>query len=288
MKDWTQESIDQELSNNFDGEEMEVFESYDGTDDEIIESFDGVSLKNLHRSTRRFGVKIKNTTSEDKDIVLNPGKFRTIKAALVYDDAGTLKYKVPGGFGINAPAGLVVDDVVMTWTDPQELIEAGHRIDIVADDGIVYADGTSSNVTVTASKADARIRHFLEFIKTNPVVFAGIHISADDTDAFETEMVLRKTSPFKVYGEERIPFQDGFIPENQNTKKIIVKRQFQFDGETMVILTIPAGAEVTYSFIAGAVSSQATAMKRKQSMAKAGKRKRHFALGRHIASRRRK
>lgn len=281
---YTPEDIDKMLSNGFDGtetvgEDVEVYTAYTGEDDPDVESFAGKGLKSLENSTKRFGIQIVNKSNSAKELVLDPGIFPTTRAALVFDDSGTLKYKKPGGYAVNAPAGSAANDIIVEYNNPAEIIAAGHSIDVVADDGIVWATSATEYLQTQATGPNARIRKFLEYIKKNPTVFAAIHIVANNTAMFETELRLRRVSPFKVYDEERIPFQDGFRPSNYNVEKIIVKRDFQLDGETLAVLTIPGQTTATLTFVAGATSSRAIALKRKLHIAKeTGYKKQIFSM----------
>jgi len=275
--------LDQNLSDGFDGQEVEIYEDYNG-DSDSIESFSGNGLKALEKSTKRFTAEINNQTTSSQEVALTPGMFRTAHAAPVVDVAGVMSYKTIGGETTPAPAGKVVDDIVVTYNDPTDIINAGHRIDAVGDDGVVYKDATGA-ITITAKHKDSNIRQFIDWIKSNPTIFAGLHILSNDTSAFESVLQIRRTSPFAVYGEERIPFQDGFIPENRNTDKIIIKRPFQLDNESLAILSIPAKTKLTISFIAGAASSQAIDLKRKTKKANIGRISRKVTIAKKPTSR---
>jgi hypothetical protein len=286
---WSPEEIDKELSSSFDGDDdsIEIFENYTGENDEFIESYSGKGLLDLDKSTKRFALSIENTTSTAKQLVLTPGNYPVIRAAAITkDSSGKTVYKAIGGKQITAPDGYSAGDVIILYDNPEELIAAGHRIDCVADDGIVFSDATGM-VRIKAAKQEARLRYFLEFIRKNPTLFAGMHINSDNTAQFETELILRRTSPYAVYGEERIPFQDGFRPSNMNVDKIIIEHEFQFDGETLAIVTIPAKTKSTFTFVAGAVSSQAISLKKKFSFAKTGIRRTPFVLREHLLPKRR-
>lgn len=280
---YTPEQIDAALTSNFDGsDEIEMIEKYDGSQDDDIESFTGVGLDELQNSTQRFTISFVNTLNVQKNIVLTPGKHRVDRAALVVDDGGTPKYKVPGGFLVPAPNGKVVNDIVIDYTETANILNAGERIDAVVDDGIYYAENSINYLRADSKEADASIRQFQEFLRTNPTLFAGVHITSDNPEMYDAVLRLIKTSPFGNFKEDRIPFQDGFTGKSMNVDKIIVDKPFQLDGETLSILSIPGKTKVSITFIAGAVSSQATSLKRKQLRAEKGERKTTVSLTKKI------
>ena len=273
----TPDQVNQMLSDNFNGDPtLEVYESYTGAEDMDVESFSGKGLLDLEKSTKRFGVRVKNTYSEAKEVVITPALFPTARPALVFDDNGTHKYKKPGGYAVPAPTGAAVNDIIMEYNSIKNIIAAGHNVDAVFDDGIILAASASQQLTVEATGTNALVRQFLQYLKENPTIFAGMHIVADNTAAFEVDLRLRRISPFKVYDEERIPFQDAFKPENRNVEKIVVQREFQLDGNTLGILTVPGNTTMTITFVAGASSSQAIALKRKFKTAKETGHRRHI------------
>lgn len=290
---YTPEKIDKMLSDNYDGDnvnddievyddydgdnddDIEVYEDYDGTDDPDVELFDGTSLKDMRKSTKRFAFHVINSGTEDKTLVLTPGYFNTMRAAAVYDDSGTLKYKLPDGTAVNAPTGYAVGDIVLDFKSIEGIVKAGIQADAVADDGQLIAD-----LQVSSAYKERSIRSFLNYIAKNPTLFASIQISSNNVQIFEQALELRRTTPYAVTGAEIIPFQDGFKPENRNNNKIIVNKEFQFNGETIATLRIPAQTDATLTFVAGAVASRANALKRKHMTSKSGHIHRRFTMGR--------
>ena len=258
---FTPEELEARLSQNYTGPEEE--EAYTGEDDIYLDYVGGQkNLESARKSTNRMGFTITNNTTTQKVIALGTASYKTARAALVFDDTGVLKYAEIGGDAVAAPSTAAENDILTKYNEVAELLAAGHRVDAVLDDGIIYSDG-GKTVVVSAASSNASIRHFMEFVKNNPTYFVGMHIVSSDESMYESEFVSKKCSPFKVYDEVRLPFQDYFDPKNFNTKKIIVKENFHFDNETLSTVTIPAGATVTFTFVAAAIESNATALKNK-------------------------
>jgi len=252
------DAIDKMLSDNYTGEDL--IEEYG--DKDFIESYVGkrcLSESKFKQSTKRFGYSIANTTNRRIDIALTPAQFPTLRNTIVEDDSGA-KILMPGGAKVETTAA--IGSIVTAWNNPEEIKDAGLRIDAVADDGIVYADA-SGTVVVTADKAEASYRAFLNFIKKHPTVFAGIHVTCSNADMFSSALKTRRVTPFAIYGENIIPFQDAYKSTNMNPNKIEVLRNFQLDEETVSVISIPAATTVSFTFIAGAIVSLAHGLKNK-------------------------
>jgi hypothetical protein len=257
---FTPEELSERVSSNYGGN------SYTGEDD-IYLDYLGIpgNLLTMSQSRKRTTFRVKNETTTQKMLAISPGSYRTVNAALVYNDT-TLKYKHPNGGGVlAAPAGLAENDIIMMYNSITEMQAAGHSVDALIDDGIIYAEAAdpTKKITVTAINKESSIRHFLKYIDSNPTTFLGLHISSDDASMYETELITRRCSVFGYDREIRIPFQDAFTSENKNEKKIIVTADFQFDSETVAFLSIPSGATVTITLVAGAVESSGVALTKK-------------------------
>ncbi len=283
----TPEDVDRYLSDNYDGhtddieeyydaadveeyyegegeieepeeEEVEIEENYEG-DDEEFDTFDGKPLKES-KSSRRFSFKIKNTGTEDKNVAITPGMYDTRRCARVYNDNGTLKYKLPDGTAVNAPTGAQEGDIICDKKDFRSINAAGVDVDAVLDDGQL-----SQDVYAASTVKDRTIRSFLEYVKTHPTLITEIHVSVnnDHKGIFEQSLITKRTTPYGTYGEEPVEFQDANKPINPNTSKIIVDgKSFVLDGETLSYLRIPAGTDATITFVTKAVVSEGRKLKK--------------------------
>jgi len=258
--DLSPEMINDALSTNFTGE------------NDVYLDFQGRKARNLltmRDTVRRVSYKVENTMTTQQRMAITPASYDTRKCMLVFDDAGTLKVKVPGGGAIavtNFNADALEDDIISVNSEVLEINNAGHNVDVMFDDGYVYALAADPTkyVKVTAKSPDASASHFKKFISEHPTAFIGLHIVSDTTEMFESELILQNITPFKGSGQqERIPFQDFFTDQSDNTSKIIVKDDYQFDGETLSQMLFPATSEVTITFVASVVQSNAAALRRK-------------------------
>ncbi len=245
----TPEEIDRQLSDNFNGDFVEEYDSFNGKG--LVESYIGNDSQ-FQTSTKRFGFAIANTTSRRVDIALTPAHFPILRNIIAADDNGTVKIVKPGGgkVAVSASAGSIVTE----WNNPEEIKNAGFRIDCLADDGVIFADSTGT-VTLSADKPEASYRAFRKFVEKHPTKFAGMHITCKNPDMFSSSLKLRKVTPFAIYGEKLVPFQDAYTSGNMNSNKIEVRRDFQLDGETVGVLSVPADTTVSFSFVAKAVIS---------------------------------
>ena len=279
----TPEDVDRYLSDNYDGhedveeyydadveeyyegeieepeeEEVEIEENYEG-DDEEFDTFDGKPLKDS-KSSRRFSFKIKNTGTEDKNVAITPGMYDTRRCTQVYNDNGTLMYKLPDGTAVKAPAGAQEGDIICDKKDYRAINAAGVDVDGVLDDGQL-----AQNLYAASTVKDRTIRSFLEYVRTHPTLITEIHVSVNNANKgiFEQSLITKRTTPYGTYGEEPVEFQDANKPINPNTSKIIVDgKPFILDGETLAYLRIPAGTDATITFVTKAVVSQGRKLKK--------------------------
>lgn len=263
---FSQDEINQELSSNYTGNEDDLYVPYTGEGDLYLDYVgDAKSIEDMKKSTRRFNWSIENTSDSQKVIVISSASFYTARHALVYMD-GTLKYKHPVGGGVlAAPTGATANDILEFMSGIDGIVAAGHTIDAVLDDGIIYAEAADPTklIRVTALDKNGSVRHFRKYIENNPTYFLGMYVSSTNNEAYSVEMVTRKINPYGVYSEDRINLYDYFTPLAQNTGKIEVPDRFQIDSETLAYITIPANTKVTFGFIAGVVESSSNALKNK-------------------------
>lgn len=270
----TPEELNQALSDNFDGNDnqVEILENYNGKEDRSIEFFDGSDFKSLEKSSKRFSFKVDNSSENDIVLVLTPGYFRVdrpqIVYATVYDVHTGLPTVVKKRLADNTEVAAILTDLGKAETKYDsyaDILAAGIQVDAVLDDGEVI-----HKVICQSTTKERSIRNFLEYISKNPTLFAGIQISSDNTDQYESTIVFRRTTPYAIYGEEVFHFQDAFRTDNLNEKKIVIAKEFQFDGETITTVRIPATTVTTFTLIASAVITPANMLVQKKEDARKG------------------
>lgn len=246
--------------------------NFTGADDEYLDFQGNNGVGNLIQmkdTVRRATYSFKNTTESQKRVALTPANFDTRKAMLVYDDSGILKVKVPGGGAVAVTefdSDAVENDIVSINSSVNEINNAGFNVDAMFDDGIVYAEAADPTkyVKVKSNSKDYSANHFKRFIQANPTAFVGMHIVSDKIEMYESEMIQQDVTPFKGAGQQkRIPFQDYFTSKAMNVDKIEVNENYQFDGQTLSQIVLPASSSVTITFVASVVQSNAAALKRK-------------------------
>lgn len=276
---FTPEELQSELTDNFDGNnDNDIYgfdgDIYDGQDDpslNFVGTDDGKgSFSKMAQNSRTFGFDVDNKTDSAKVIAISTGSLDTRSLALVYDDAGTLKYKVPVGKGVVlAPVGSAANDILSFENAVSELLAAGIIVDAVLDDGIIYAEAADPTkyIKVTPTIPRSTVRHLREYIKETPTLIVGMHITCTDATMFQTDIVSKLVNPYGVYGEKRISFEKYYQTSQFLQNKIVVKAELQLDPETIALITIPAGAKVTFSMQAGVVESTAHALTQKRGFA---------------------
>ena len=259
--DLSPEVVNDQLSSNYTGEK-DIYLDFQGNGEKIT----AIKMKD---TVRRVAFQITNTTTSQKKLALTPASYDTLRGMLVYDDTGTLKVKVTGGGAVavtNFNTAAIANDVLIAKSDVRDINNAGHNIDCVFDDGIIYAESADPTkyVKVTAKSKNASAKHFINFIKQFPSAFIGIQIVSNVADMFEAELTLQECTPFKGAGQEnRIPFGDFYTDQSNNNNKIMVEGDFQLDANTLAQVVIPALSVVTMTFVASVIHSSAAALKTK-------------------------
>lgn len=165
---------------------------------------------------KKFAFKIQNTGGSDKVIALLPGQLNTMA--------------VSGG--------------VLVFNDKTELNTYGVPVDGVLIDGTIITD-----VTGTAKSASATIRHFLDYVKANPLMLQELTVEANNKDVFEEEIYLRQGTPLDGTGDKQISLTDYLnTMQVQDTKVNIPLGNLPVGNNTIMWMNIPAGRTVNFNF----------------------------------------
>lgn len=265
-QNYSPEKIDQLLSDNFDGDLVEKYNNYDGSNDPDVDLFEGNSFLKMNQSTKRFSINISNTDAVGKTIALTPGFFSTLRATPVVAGANAgapNRYLLPDGTYVNTT--LPIGAIVIDYKSKADIEAAGIIVDAVLDDGSLIG-----KLLAQSTESERSIRNFLRDIEKNPVMFAGIQITSDNVQLFDSVLKLRTVSPYQAPMEKIIPFGDFFRSQDPNNKKIFVEKEFKFDNNTVAILNVPGNTNATLTFIAGAVVNMGNALNTKAQAAKTG------------------
>jgi len=296
-----QEQVLQKMSDNFDGKGMSNFGE---DDDELQFSGRATSFATEHLSDNRYGIKIETGNS---DVVLSfaEAMFPTLRVSeLVNVDANDKSINT-----IDPITGLGVDPVlnngvflganiggrtfvkmtgfigdhVLSYNDVKEMSNNFPTIQAVIDDGIegyVYARNAADYCKVMPKDKSKSIRMFKKYVSKNASRVIGMIItSSENSPIFNEVLNIQNISPYKNIADRKIFFQDSLSVGQFVKDKIEIITDFQFDGDTIVYMTIPKNTKADITFLIGAVRSGAKALDKKAQKAVNLAAKKGIAIG---------
>ena len=143
---------------------------------------------------------------------------------------------------------------------------AGVAAAAIIMDGSVIATADQEIVCTGKPKP---IKQFQAFVNRNPTRFTGLKMLVNNSDQFEEELYVKKLSPFKNMEDQTIN-PSAFKNSNQTDDKRveIPLEDFQLDDQTVVVFTLKAGRQVTFTFFAGAIANPAGELNAKAILAR--------------------
>lgn len=136
---------------------------------------------------------------------------------------------------------------------------------IKSDDGSAI-DGLITDVipSVVISGNPKPVFDFAEFIKRVPARVKQLKMLVNDASQFENPLKVRKLSPFTNLGDKAI-YPSNFKLSNQfDDKRVeIPGEDLQIDSQTVVLLTVNAGAQITITWFIDRVLNDAAALNTK-------------------------
>ena len=144
----------------------------------------------------------------------------------------------------------------------------------------IVADGTiinTSGAEVTCVGKPQKISHLQAFLNTNPTRFTGLKMLVNNSDQFEQDIYIQKLSPFVGLGYETI--NPGLYKNSSQTddKRVEIPLQnFQVDNQSLIMFTLKAGREVTFTFNLGAIKNAAAELHAKASIAREGVMRKYY------------
>jgi Tfp pilus assembly protein PilP len=136
---------------------------------------------------------------------------------------------------------------------------------IVTDGSVI----STVDAVVVCSGKPKPIKQLQAFVNRNPTRFTGLKMLVNNSDQFEEELYIKKLSPFKNMEDLTIN-PSAFKNSNQTDDKRveIPLEDFQLDDQTVVVFTLKAGRQVTFTFFAGAIANQAGELNAKAVLAR--------------------
>ena len=143
---------------------------------------------------------------------------------------------------------------------------AGVAAAAIVSDGVVIA---TVDATIVCTGKPKPIKQLQAFVNRNPTRFTGLKMLVNNSDQFEEELYVKKLSPFKNMEDQTIN-PSAFKNSNQTDDKRveIPLEDFQLDDQTVVVFTLKAGRQVTFTFFAGAIANPAGELNAKAILAR--------------------
>jgi len=179
---------------------------------------------------KKFKFTVENKNATDKTVALLPGFFNTDRLHLV---EGTPN------------VGYILKDSGV------EISAAGYGVDAVIDDKLsALADTVYGNIVCTPGNPQFSIRAFRNFVKEQALVLQGMTIQRlNDVSVFDQTIRIVEASAVEKIGEDFLSLQDFYSPNQYDSTKIVMEKLgLLLNFQTLMIMTIPAGAKVAYSF----------------------------------------
>jgi hypothetical protein len=174
---------------------------------------------------KQFGFKIVNSASSDCIVALFPGNLETVTH--VVTQSGTTPFAVSA--------------IEHAYTAKAALNAYGIPVDASLDDGTI-----STSVVATSRNAKNRIRHFLNYIKLNPLRLTKLTIQGSNQDVFNESIFVQPDSPVHGTATQEIPLNAALDKFQVQDNKIELLPNLPVFDETVMWMRIPAGRTVQF------------------------------------------
>ncbi len=222
----SQEEMEKALLSNANG-------SYTGLQDPSLDFGNQTSFASEPSSTRDYTFDLNNTGDEDLTIALCPA-----------------------------------------WLDSCADIkdQNGNAVDAILCEGeVINEEATSSSSNdsqvLTAKGLPKSIDSFLKFVKNHPTRVHQMRFKVSEESALNNPIYWKSLTPFAGASEFSNFTPSNFTDENtQQSNRAtcdIQANDFQFDSDTVIIYTIPAGAKVQITMLIGAIANDCLELRRK-------------------------
>ncbi len=200
--------------------------------------------KEAIRRNLQFAFQIVNSSANDIVVAINPANFDIMGVATTAAGTGT-------------PAAATYTSTPH-YHNTAAIKAAGFTdIDAVLDDGTIL-----TSVVVTAKRGT--IRDFLNFVKKNFCFIPQLILDVDDKTAYNQDLVIRKSSPFRKLGDDTIITLSDYFKETQfQDKKITINllqegHNVQFDDQSIITVGVGAGRTMTFNLKIGLIENFAS------------------------------
>lgn len=174
---------------------------------------------------KQFGFSIANSSASDVVIALFSGNLDTITHVIT--QSGSSPY--------------AVTEVKHAHTNKAALNTYGIPVDATLDDGTLM-----TNVTATSRNPKFKIRHFLQYVKFNPLVLTKLTVKGDNADVFNRSLFVMPDSPVHGTATQEIPLGGAIDRYQVQDNRADLTPNLPIFDETVAWITIPAGRTVAF------------------------------------------
>jgi len=181
--------------------------------------FDGATFIDERNNGRNVHIALKNTSSDEKRIVLFAGDLLNV----------------------------------------QEILKvAGLTVDAIAAEGNFLTKTVGETTTTEVSCIAKNLAYLQRYVTRNPSRISKLQLTVDDQDQLNKEITVTKISPFAGMGSESFLPMTYKAPGDNSEKMVVIDfKHLQVDDQTIMDVVIGAGRSLSLSIFFGASNNSA-------------------------------
>ncbi len=166
-----------------------------------------------------------------------------------------------------------------------EMNAQGYGVAGIFRDGQVVPGATvGTNDVVLTSTRNQTWKMLKKFVERNASRLIGFTVSSDNTDFYETEIVMEPASPFQRMGQKFIDLSLFYAPDQFSAKKAEVNligenSDFSFDDQNVPVIVVPPNTKLSFTLRFAGVDNIAKDFDNRASSNRGNSRARELAMG---------
>jgi len=174
----------------------------------------------------RFSFTLKNASAATKTVAILAAFFDTLLISTSVD-----------------PVSHVATNT-KSYSDASAIAAAGYACDGALDDGTII-----TNLSAVSGNSEMSIRQFREYIKCQGRILVDMSVQANNVAAFNQTIKVVKCTPLGGSKPDYLPLTDfKSVDQSANDKINVSNINLELDYDTLMLMPIAAGHEVTLTF----------------------------------------
>ncbi|MDL2309029.1 hypothetical protein LJC53_05550 [Bacteroidales bacterium OttesenSCG-928-C03] len=142
----------------------------------------------------------------------------------------------------------------LAYNSIDEINKAGYNVEAVLCEGAftnTVNEVVTADVAMQAADPARTIRHFLDYIKLNPIKLKNLEIVSDDANMFDTNMVLTFVNPFFKDQEQSIDLSTFYDLYQEATDRIrldFTGNEVELSDISLLMAVIPPACKGKFIF----------------------------------------